>query len=274
MLDFSCFFERLDVNGRGVDETLETHYFLHLTPPCTQWCTTHHTPLTSSFSCLYLRNRLPLTSAMSITPSYLQNPSSLATTTDYRDWQIPLGRRFRALKIWFVIRTYGVEAMQKMIRRHVALGELFAGLVEKECGKGGKADGVLEIVSGPAFALTVVRCLVPGKSNGLANEALTNGHASGASTDNEEVRAKKEADAEMNDFNAKQASVKVEAENALTKKVIERINERGELFLTPAVADGVYVIRVVSANELADEAHVRRAFEVLVETAKEFVDEA
>jgi aromatic-L-amino-acid decarboxylase len=206
---------------------------------------------------------------MSITPSYLQNPSSLATTTDYRDWQIPLGRRFRALKIWFVIRTYGVEKMQAMIRRHVALGELFADLVRKECGQGGKSESVLEIVSGPAFALTVVRCLVSHKADGQARGVLTNGHDG-----HDEINAKKEADAEMNDFNAKQATVKLDAENALTKMVIERINERGELFLTPAVADGVYVIRVVSANELADEKHVRRAFEVLVETARECAGEA
>lgn len=209
---------------------------------------------------------------MSITPSYLQNPSSLATTTDYRDWQIPLGRRFRALKIWFVIRTYGVEKMQAMIRRHVALGELFARTVREECGKGGKYEGVLKVVAGPSFALTVVRCLVP--MSGGYESVNGNGHIAptlqnGTTQHDDESKVKKKADAEMNDFNAKAASANLEAENALTKKVIERINERGELFLTPAVADGVYVIRVVSANELADEAHVKRAFEVIVETARE-----
>jgi len=48
---------------------------------------------------------------------------------DYRDWQIPLGRRFRALKLWFVIRHYGIEGLQYHIRRHVELAQKFAGWV-------------------------------------------------------------------------------------------------------------------------------------------------
>ena len=39
---------------------------------------------------------------------------------DYRDWHVPLGRRFRALKLWWVLRSFGVEGLQAMIRRHVA----------------------------------------------------------------------------------------------------------------------------------------------------------
>ena len=46
---------------------------------------------------------------------------------DYRDWQIPLGRRFRALKLWFTIRCEGVASFQEMIRRHVALTQDLAG---------------------------------------------------------------------------------------------------------------------------------------------------
>jgi aromatic-L-amino-acid decarboxylase len=45
---------------------------------------------------------------------------------DYRDWQIPLGRRFRALKLWMVIRSYGVCGLQALIRKHVALARRFA----------------------------------------------------------------------------------------------------------------------------------------------------
>ena len=51
---------------------------------------------------------------------------------DYRDWQIPLGRRFRALKLWFVIRHYGVEGLQYHIRRHVELAQQFAGWVRND----------------------------------------------------------------------------------------------------------------------------------------------
>jgi aromatic-L-amino-acid decarboxylase len=49
---------------------------------------------------------------------------------DYRDWQVPLGRRFRALKLWFVIRHYGVEGLRHHIRQHVMLAQEFAGWIE------------------------------------------------------------------------------------------------------------------------------------------------
>ncbi len=51
---------------------------------------------------------------------------------DYRDWQIPLGRRFRALKLWFVIRHYGIEGLQHHVRRHVELAQQFASWVKAD----------------------------------------------------------------------------------------------------------------------------------------------
>jgi aromatic-L-amino-acid decarboxylase len=51
---------------------------------------------------------------------------------DYRDWHIQLGRRFRALKLWFVIRYYGIEGLQFHIRKHVSLAQEFAGWVESD----------------------------------------------------------------------------------------------------------------------------------------------
>ncbi|HLV96395.1 MAG TPA: pyridoxal-dependent decarboxylase, partial [Candidatus Acidoferrales bacterium] len=49
---------------------------------------------------------------------------------DYRDWHIPLGRRFRALKLWFVIRHYGVSGLQHHVRRHVELAQRFASWIK------------------------------------------------------------------------------------------------------------------------------------------------
>jgi aromatic-L-amino-acid decarboxylase len=51
---------------------------------------------------------------------------------DYRDWQVPLGRRFRALKLWFVIRSFGVEGLQQRIREHVRLAHEFAEWLQKD----------------------------------------------------------------------------------------------------------------------------------------------
>jgi aromatic-L-amino-acid decarboxylase len=60
-------------------------------------------------------------------PEYLKNQATESgSVVDYRDWQIPLGRRFRALKLWFAIRHYGVEGLQHHIRKHVTLAAQFA----------------------------------------------------------------------------------------------------------------------------------------------------
>lgn len=78
-------------------------------------------------SCFFVRDREPLLAALSILPEYLRNRATLSgAVIDYRDWQIPLGRRFRALKLWFVIRHYGVEGLRAHIRRHVELAAGFA----------------------------------------------------------------------------------------------------------------------------------------------------
>ncbi len=49
---------------------------------------------------------------------------------DYRDWGVPLGRRFRALKLWFVLRAYGLEGIQERLRAHMQLAQTFAQWIE------------------------------------------------------------------------------------------------------------------------------------------------
>jgi aromatic-L-amino-acid decarboxylase len=84
-------------------------------------------------SCFWVRDRAALTGALSITPEYLRNAASQSgSVIDYRDWQIPLGRRFRALKLWMVIRHYGVEGLRTYIREHVRLATLFEELVKHD----------------------------------------------------------------------------------------------------------------------------------------------
>jgi len=81
--------------------------------------------------CFYVADRSALIRALSVLPEYLRNKATESgAVIDYRDWQVPLGRRFRALKLWFVIRHYGVEGLQYHIRRHVALAQEFAQWVE------------------------------------------------------------------------------------------------------------------------------------------------
>jgi aromatic-L-amino-acid decarboxylase len=91
-------------------------------------------------NCLWVADRSALIESLSILPEYLRNQATNAgTVIDYRDWQIPLGRRFRALKLWFVMRQYGVTGIQTMIREHVALTRDLISLIE--------ADDRFEILS-------------------------------------------------------------------------------------------------------------------------------
>jgi aromatic-L-amino-acid/L-tryptophan decarboxylase len=70
---------------------------------------------------------------LSVLPEFLRNRATESgAVIDYRDWQIPLGRRFRALKLWFLIRHYGVEGLQYHIRRHVELAQQFAAWVRED----------------------------------------------------------------------------------------------------------------------------------------------
>ncbi|MFG0331294.1 MAG: pyridoxal-dependent decarboxylase [Phycisphaerales bacterium] len=79
----------------------------------------------------YVRNPERLVRTLSIDPEYLQ-ASQADHVVNYRDWHVPLGRRFRALKLWFVIRTFGVEALRDRIRRHVQLAREFAIWMEQD----------------------------------------------------------------------------------------------------------------------------------------------
>jgi aromatic-L-amino-acid decarboxylase len=84
-------------------------------------------------NCFYVADRKTLIQTLSILPEYLRNKATESgAVIDYRDWQIPLGRRFRALKLWFVIRHYGIEGLQYHIRRHIKLAQEFAGWVRND----------------------------------------------------------------------------------------------------------------------------------------------
>jgi aromatic-L-amino-acid decarboxylase len=99
------------------------------------YCFNPHKWMFTNFDCdcFYVADRKALIEALSILPEYLRNKATESgAVIDYRDWQIPLGRRFRALNLWFVIRHYGVEGLQYHIRRHVALAQQFAAWVRED----------------------------------------------------------------------------------------------------------------------------------------------
>jgi aromatic-L-amino-acid decarboxylase len=84
-------------------------------------------------NCFWVADRKALIRTLSILPEYLRNQATESgAVIDYRDWHIQLGRRFRSLKLWFVIRHYGVEGLQHHIRRHVLLAQQFADWVRND----------------------------------------------------------------------------------------------------------------------------------------------
>jgi len=125
------------------------------------------------------------------------------------------------LKIWFVLRTYGVKGLQAHIRKHIKYGEVFAGLLKAR-------PDIFKIISGPNFALTVFKIVTKGGGK--------------------------------------------EEQDKLSKEIYELINKRGEIYLTSTVVGGDYAIRVVSANPLAEEKFLHKAFNILVATTEEIRD--
>jgi aromatic-L-amino-acid decarboxylase len=99
------------------------------------YCFNPHKWMFTNFDCdcFYVADRSALIKTLSILPEYLRNKATESgAVIDYRDWHIQLGRRFRALKLWFVIRHYGLEGLQFHVRRHVALAREFARWVEED----------------------------------------------------------------------------------------------------------------------------------------------
>jgi aromatic-L-amino-acid decarboxylase len=97
------------------------------------YCFDPHKWMFTSFDCdcFFVADRNHLIRTLSVLPEYLRNQATESgAVIDYRDWHIQLGRRFRALKLWFVIRHYGVEGLQHHIREHVRLAREFAGWVQ------------------------------------------------------------------------------------------------------------------------------------------------
>ena len=97
------------------------------------YCFNPHKWMFTNFDCdcFYVADRAALVRALAILPEYLRNSATdSGKVIDYRDWHIPLGRRFRALKLWFVIRHYGVEGLRHHLRRHVALATEFGAWID------------------------------------------------------------------------------------------------------------------------------------------------
>ncbi|WP_433711001.1 aminotransferase class V-fold PLP-dependent enzyme [Nocardia sp. CA-084685] len=131
------------------------------------YATNPHKWLLTTFDCdaCYVADRDALIGALSVLPEYLRNQASEShSVVDYRDWGVPLGRRFRALKLWSVIRWYGGEGLRAHIRHHVALGQQFAEWVA--------GDSRFELMAPHPLSLVCFRLRGPDEVNRQLLEAV------------------------------------------------------------------------------------------------------
>lgn len=84
----------------------------------------------TNFDCsaYFVRDRETLIHTFEVLPEYLKT-GTRGSVNDYRDWGVPLGRRFRALKLWFVIRSFGLNSLQELVRKHISLAQWFENQV-------------------------------------------------------------------------------------------------------------------------------------------------
>jgi aromatic-L-amino-acid decarboxylase len=134
------------------------------------YVTNPHKWMFTTFDCslFWVADRRALVDALSILPEFLRNPATESgEVIDYRDWQVPLGRRFRSLKLWFVLRWYGLEGLRHHIREHVRLASLLADRID--------ADPRLELAAPVHLGLVCFRHR--GRAGQTADEASEALHA-------------------------------------------------------------------------------------------------
>ena len=128
----------------------ELRHFMHGVEQADSFVFNPHKWMLTNFDCsaYFVKDPETLIQTLSINPEYLKTAAD-GQVKNYRDWGIQLGRRFRALKLWFVIRSYGVEGLQQMVRGHVDLARQFATWVEEEPG--------FELTAPPQLSLVCFR---------------------------------------------------------------------------------------------------------------------
>lgn len=130
-------------------------------------CFNPHKWLLTNFDCdaYWTSDRDALVGAMSITPEYLRNSATdSGCVIDYRDWQVPLGRRFRALKLWLVIRHFGLEGLRAHVRAHIAMAEWFEARV--------RSDARFEVAAPRTMNLVCFRLRGDGPESDAMNRSL------------------------------------------------------------------------------------------------------
>jgi aromatic-L-amino-acid decarboxylase len=171
-----------------------------------------HKWLGSAFDCTlyYVRDAEHLVRVMSTNPSYLQSAAD-GRVKNYRDWGIPLGRRFRALKLWFLIREQGVAQLQARLRRDLENARWLADEI--------RATPRWRVLAPVPLQTMCVRY----EPAGLDGDAL----------------------------------------DRHTQAWVERVNSSGAAYLTPAILDGRWMVRVSIGAEATERSHVASLWQTM-----------
>jgi len=180
-----------------------------------------HKWMFTNFDCsaFYVQDEALLVKTFEITPEYLKTPED-ERVKNYRDWGIPLGRRFRALKLWFVIRNFGIEGLRERVKKHIELAQAQKETIEND----------------PGFEL-----LAPVPLNTICFRF----HPSYIDDDNK-----------LNELNS---------------KLLEKVNESGELFITHTKLNDVFTLRMVIGNTNVEQRHVDEAWELIQKKSAELI---
>jgi aromatic-L-amino-acid decarboxylase len=175
-----------------------------------------HKWLGAVFDCslYYVRDAEHLVRVMSTNPSYLKSAAD-GQVKNYRDWGLPLGRRFRALKLWFLIREQGVEQLQARLRRDIENAQWLADDVAKTAN--------WKVLAPVPLQTVCVRHEPPGLSSELLDQH--------------------------------------------TLAWAARLNESGDAFVTPALLDGRWMVRVSIGAELTERHHVAETWRLMQQHA-------
>lgn len=176
-----------------------------------------HKWMFTNFDCsaFYTKHPQLLIRTFEILPEYLKTRTR-GQVNDYRDWGVPLGRRFRALKLWSVIRMFGVEGLREKIRTHIKIAATLADYISRETDFQILAPVVLNVV---CFRY---------KPSGVGNDDL----------------------------------------NRMNESLNHKLNDTGKIYLTHTILNGMYTLRMVTAQTNVTMEHVDRAWALIKETAR------
>jgi aromatic-L-amino-acid/L-tryptophan decarboxylase len=166
-------------------------------------------------SAFYCRRMDLLRAAFGLTPDYLKSAQGKGAS-NLMDTGFQLGRRFRALKLWVVLRSYGLEGIRARLREHIRLARLFAEWID--------GDPWFQRMAPVSFSVVCFRAVPPGIADGAAL-------------------------------------------NAFNERLLQTLNDTGEVFLSNTSLGGRYVIRLAIGNIRTTETEVRKAWERLRELA-------